>query len=124
MIPDKVKEAARSSFIWGEPKEAVLRMLKANGANDEEAESFLKELGKERTREIRGVGLSKIVTGIFLILLPLVSWFIFHSAKIYLPKIFGFAVAAGLYGIWKLVDGVILLVAPKSEKGDLANLDE
>jgi len=36
-------------------------------------------------------------------------------------KIFAITVAVGLWGVWMLLNGIIMVLAPKSEKGDLAD---
>ena len=36
-------------------------------------------------------------------------------------KIMGIAIAIGLYGAWLLINGIIMVAAPKMESGDLAD---
>jgi hypothetical protein len=91
------------------------------GFSREEASGQVNELFRERAATVRANGIRKILTGIGLIAVPIVTLIIFMIMRVILVRIFALTVAVGLWGFWTLVNGIIMLLAPKSERGDLAD---
>jgi hypothetical protein len=111
---------ARAKVSWGDSQEEVTKFLMIQGLTYPEAQALVQSMFKERTGTIRKNGVKKIFIGIGMICVPIVSLVIFLSMG-YLPlKLFAITVAIGLWGAWIALKGTIMMIAPKSEPGDVA----
>ena len=90
------------------------------GFSAEEASALVKEMFRERAATIRGDGIRKIVVGIALICVPIVTFFIFMSIGVIYTKILAITIMLGLWGLWMAIKGIFMVVAPKSQSGDVA----
>ena len=118
---EQAKHEARAKILWGDKPEAVTGFLLMQGFSREEASDLVRELFRERMATVRANGLRKILTGIGLIAVPIVSLIVFITIGVIPLKIFAVTIAVGLWGLWTLVNGIIMFLAPKSEHGDLAD---
>src|SRR6185295_1791130 len=106
---------ARAKIFWGDPPVEGIKRLMLEGISYEEASSLVAPMVQERNATLRGIGLRKTLIGSGLVCVPILAWFIFTSQG-YLPiKLFGVTVVLGLWGGWMLLNGIITLVAPRSE---------
>jgi len=121
MDPEKARAEARAKMIWGDSPESVASYLRMQGFSKEEAEALVRDLVKERKSAVRGIGVRKILTGIGLICVPIVTLIIFLSIGVILLKVMAIAVMVGLWGCWLVLNGIIMFLAPKSQPGDLAD---
>ena len=111
---------ARAKISWGDPPEAVIKYLMLQGFNHQEASELVQVMFQERTATTRGNGVKKIVIGCGLVCVPLVAYLIFAHIGVIPIKLMGIAVAVGLWGVWLILNGIIMIVAPKLETGDVA----
>ena len=109
---------ARAKISWGDSQDDVIKYLMIQGFSAPEASALVRELFKERLAALRVKGVRKIVMGVGLMFVPVVAWSA-HVAMISL-KLMGGAIAVGLWGCWLVLNGIIMLVAPKLESGDVA----
>lgn len=121
MDPDKARAEARAKMIWGDSPQAVTGYLRMQGFSKEDAEALVRDLVKERKSAVRGIGMRKILTGIGLICVPIVTLIIFLIMGVILIKVMAMAVVVGLWGCWQALNGTIMILAPKSQQGDLAD---
>ena len=70
---------------------------------------------------IRGNGFWKIIYGSLMACVPVGAWFYFEYIKILPMKLFALLIMVGLYGAYQAVKGTIMVIAPKSEPGDVAS---
>ena len=119
--PAQAQHEAKAKIFWGDPPEAVIGYLLMQGFSHEEASNLVREMFRERAATVRANGIRKILTGIGLMAVPIVALIIFLSIGVIPMKIFAITVAVGLWGVWMLLNGIIMVLAPKSEKGDLAD---
>jgi len=70
---------------------------------------------------VRANGIKKILTGIGLMAVPVVALIIFLMIGVIPLKIFAVTIMIGLWGVWTLINGIIMVLAPKAEHGDLAD---
>jgi hypothetical protein len=119
--PAQAQHEAKAKIFWGDPPEAVIGYLLMQGFSHEEASDLVREMFRERAATVRANGIRKILTGIGLIAVPIVALIIFLSIGVIPMKIFAITIMAGLYGVWLLLNGIIMVLAPKTEKGDLAD---
>lgn len=90
------------------------------GLSFEDASALVKEMFAERAATIRRNGLKKLVTGIAMMFVPVIAWAAFMAAG-YLPlKLFAVTVMIGVWGGWKSIKAIFMILAPKSEPGDVA----
>jgi hypothetical protein len=52
---------------------------------------------------------------------PVVAFFYFLHIGVFPIKLFAMTVAVGLYGAWRFLKGMFMVLAPKSEAGDVAD---
>ncbi len=132
MEPENLIAQARAKIIWGEPSQSVRIFLTSNGIADTDADATIKELCAERHAEIRRIGLRRTFFGAAI--LAASSLLIFLSVlRVDLDKIdysemrgrIVVAVAAGfagLYGAFKIIDGVLYFCRAKSDTGSLSDM--
>jgi hypothetical protein len=128
MIADNVITEARARIIWGEASSSVRDFLIANGVPASEIDARLKEFERERRRELRKIGLRNVLIGIVLTGAAGVTLYIA------LPQGSGFTsgwtralalvLLAGVYGLWKLKNGIIYLVRPQSEHKSIPDIEQ
>ncbi|MEW6304847.1 MAG: hypothetical protein AB1705_15335, partial [Verrucomicrobiota bacterium] len=111
---------ARAKISWGDEPKSVVMFLLGKGFTYDEASAMVDGMFQERAAEIRRNGFKKIFTGIGLVCVPIVSLVVFLSMGILPLKLFALTVMVGLYGLYMILKGIFMVVAPKSEAGDVA----
>jgi uncharacterized protein YjeT (DUF2065 family) len=128
MKPDKLLVEARARIIWGESSSAVSDFLVSNGISATDAATKVKEFNLERNRELRRFGLRNIFIGALLagaagttmgLLFPLCSGF----TSVYIRCVWPLGIVV-IYGLWKVVNGIINLVWPQSEHKSIPDITE
>ena len=117
---ESAEREARAKISWGDAPEDVVKFLMVNAFEYGEAKALVDAMFTERASTIRKNGIKKIVTGSLLAALPVVTFGICFATGVFLTKLIGATVLAGLYGLWQLAKGIFMVVAPKSEAGDVA----
>lgn len=124
---------ARARIIWGDSPASVHDFLTSNGISAMDADAKIKEFNAERNATIRQMAIRSVLIGAGLtvaafVALPLI---LAHPdpVRLYLNNrygatIIGGLIFAGVYGIWKLVKGIIDLVRPQSEEGSIPDMTE
>ncbi|MEW6155838.1 MAG: hypothetical protein AB1813_00295 [Verrucomicrobiota bacterium] len=111
---------ARAKISWGDAPEEVIKFLRIQGFNHEEASSLVGDLFKERAATIRKNGMKKVFKGIALVFVPIIALIVFLAIGYFPLKIFAVTVMVGCWGLWMVIKGMIMFLAPKSEPGDVA----
>lgn len=114
------EQEARAKVSWGDPPEAVTSFLMIQGFGYEEASALVQSMFKERAAAIRRNGFKKLAVGIALMCVPLVALAIFTSLGFILLKLFAITIMIGVWGAWKFLKALFMILAPKSEPGDVA----
>jgi hypothetical protein len=91
------------------------------GFSHQEALSIVEPIFQERAAEVRANGIKKIFIGSGLICVPIVALFIFLHIGVIPLKLFAITVMVGLYGVWLVINGILMVAAPKSLQGDVAD---
>ena len=112
-----VREAKAKMMIGGESMEQVAAFLKVKGFKPAEAMEVAYGFNKERVSLVRSNGVKKMIVGLVLMTLPVVVYFIFKSIGRFYIKSSIMAYIVGIAGAYMFVSGIIMVVAPKSEKG-------
>ncbi len=132
MQPEELFTQARARIIWGESSTAVRAFLMSNGIPVSEADSKLDEFVAERNAEVRQLGIRRICLG-SLIVIGAASFFLViperaeleamnpvaRRALVTLAVAIGFG---GIYGLYKLTEGIVYVVCPKSERSSIPNI--
>jgi hypothetical protein len=116
---DTAEIEARAKISWGDSQEDVIKYLMLQGFSVDDASELVAVMFKERMAALRIKGTKKICLGVGLMFVPVIAWFS-HLAAISL-KLMGGAIGVGLWGAWLVLNGIIMVVAPKLEKGDVAD---
>ncbi|HXD00599.1 MAG TPA: hypothetical protein VN048_14760 [Verrucomicrobiae bacterium] len=134
MDPDKLITEARARIIWGEEISSVRDYLTSNGMSEMDANAKIQEFNLERNREIRGIGLRNTLIGAALFGGAAIGIYLFvtnghnHSGFGYGHHGYGGALGglaiAGVYGLWKLMKGIIYLIRPQSEHESIPDIDD
>jgi len=119
--PAQAEHEARAKAMWGDSEKDVTGYLMLQGFNYPEATELAKKIFKERAAAVRANGIRKIIIGFGLMCVPVITFIISAIIGIFIAKIIGAAVLAGLYGMYLSIMGILMAVAPKSEKGDVAD---
>ena len=138
VYPDQLLTEARAQIIWGEPPSNVLAQLRGRGLGEKSARAVLTKLAAERARALRDLTLAKITHGVLLLCAP-VAGLIFcaipallfrHSdsgllilLSIPLGILFRITFYLGLWGLWKIGNGLFELLRP-SRTLDLSHYEE
>lgn len=117
---DQAEAEARAKISWGDAPEEVVKYLMLQRFSHAEAEEFVAELFKERMATVRANGIRKIIIGVALMCVPVVAYLFFNHLGVIPLKLMAIFVMIGLWGVWQLLNGIIALVAPKMESGDVA----
>ncbi|WOO43016.1 hypothetical protein [Rubellicoccus peritrichatus] len=109
-------QEAKSKIIWGEKPESVKQFLmQCEGINELQADGLIKTFISERNNHARGVAVQKIVTGSLLLLIPIsylcVGYFFLRVIHF---KILAITLIPGVYGLLKLLEGIVLILKPNS----------
>lgn len=118
----QVEHEARAKIFWGDTPEMVFNYLLGQRISYEEAQTWVDSMIAERVVALRGIGFRKMLKGGAMIMTPVIAFIIFAQSPIFPIKLFGVAVAVGLWGAWKVMKGAFLFFAPKGESGDVADL--
>ena len=130
MTADQAITEARARIIWGEQSAAVRSFLVSNGISDTVAKTKIREFVVERRTEIRRIGIRDILFGVIVAAASggVLLWLVFAPGSLNAVRFVGASVGilacAGLYGIWKLVRGVIYLVRPQSEHESIPDIED
>ena len=118
---NQAEHEARAKAMWGDSKEQVISYLMIQGFTLPEATEVATNLFKERTAAVRSNGIRKIIFGSGMICVPIVALIIFLSIGVIPLKLFAVTIMIGLYGAYTALKGILMAVAPKSERGDVAD---
>jgi hypothetical protein len=116
--PGQVAHEARAKIFWGDPPQEVLKFLMINNVPRAEATEIIRELSHERMVQMRKNGMVKIVSGILMICVPVGGWF--GGVAMISIKLFAFMIMLGLWGGYRLIKGMLMVIAPKSQHGDVS----
>lgn len=117
--PEQVKTEARARILWGDAPEEVVKHLIIKGVDADHAAAVVQVMLKERTAAIRVKGLGKMGMGAALVAVPIATVIMFMQIGATSFTLLGIAGAIGLWGAWMMLKGVFMLLAPKSEAGDV-----
>jgi hypothetical protein len=115
----ELETEARAKITWGEDIQEVTNHLISNGYERQEAEALILRLKQEREATIRKTGTKRILLGVPCIVVPFVAYAIFIQSPIFPMKAFGVTIAVGVFGAWKVMSGVLNILFPHMESGDL-----
>ena len=91
------------------------------GFSHQEASDLVQKLFQERMAAVRSNGIRKIIIGIGLVFVPIIALVVFLAIGVIPLKLFAITIMVGLYGLWLVINGILMAVAPKSERGDVAD---
>lgn len=112
---------ARAKISWGDAQEDVIKYLMMNGFSVPEATALVESLYQERLATVRANGTGNMIKGGCLICVPIAAFIVCRIAGIFPLKLLGIAFAVGVYGGWLFLKGLLMLLAPKMESGDVAD---
>jgi hypothetical protein len=118
---NQAEHEARAKAMWGDSKEQIIGYLMIQGFTLPEATEVATKLFTERTAAVRANGIRKIIIGIGLVCVPIIAIIIFLSIGVVPLKLFAVTIMIGIYGAYLLLKGILMAVAPKSERGDVAD---
>lgn len=117
---EKMETEARAKIFWGDSVESVMTDLQSQGVSPQEAQNIVDVILTDRHAVVRAMGRRKVIAGALLIPVPIATYVTFTIMGYFSVRIFGVTVFVGLYGGWKLVDGMINTFSPNSHTGDLS----
>ena len=130
MNTDDLIVEARARIIWGDEPSSVRYLLTSNGMSATDADAKLRDIILERNAEIRKLGVRDVLIGVALIGgAGIFFYLLFRSShmptvSVRAGKGYGALVLLAFYGLWRLINGIIRLVRPKSEHKSIPNISE
>jgi hypothetical protein len=130
MNPDELIVEARAKIIWGEEISSVRDFLISNGMSVSDADARIAEFTHERNVEIRGRGIKNILIGAVLIIGGSILLYYSHATantpmgRVRSGKGLVGLVIVMLFGLWRLVTGIILVAWPKSDHRSIPDMEE
>lgn len=112
---------ARAKIIWGDEPDAVIKYLMMNGLTYDDAAAFTEDVVRERLATIRATGLRKLLFGLLFLAVPVAAYLAMARIGYVSIKLLALAIVVGLWGAWKLLQGIMMIAFPESETGDLAD---
>lgn len=103
----------------GESQEQVAGYLLVQGFNRAEAMELAYKLFMERVAIVRSNGIKKIIVGAVLTCVPFIAYIIFKALGFYLVRLFIAAIVVGCIGAYMCISRILMVVSPKSEKGNV-----
>lgn len=113
---------ARAKMLWGDSYEEVFKFLRMQGYSHAEASAAATEMFQERVATIRANGIRKIVIGSILVCVPVMLFLVMLGTGFIFMRLLALPIMAGIYGVWLVVKGTLMLLAPKSEAGDASEM--
>ena len=113
----KLEREARAKMMGGDSTEQVTAFLTVKGFNPIEAAELAKGFYQERATIVRSNGVKKMIVGLVLLAVPFAAYFIFKAAGYFFIRRLIWAYIVGIFGGYMFVSGLIMILAPKSEKG-------
>jgi hypothetical protein len=117
----QAEHEARAKAMWGDSPEQVRSYLMIQGFGHEEASSLVKMVFHERAAAVRANGIRKITIGAGMMCVPVIALIVFLFVGVIPLKLFAVTIMIGLWGVWLVINGILMTIAPKSERGDVAN---
>ena len=119
--PERAKGEARSKILWGDDPKQVTAFLRGTGYSAQEATEIVNEFVAERVKTVRAEGLAKVIRGGALMFVPVFALIGFLKYRFFPVQVLGVAMMIGCYGFYLLIKGLFMMIAPKSEGGDVAD---
>jgi hypothetical protein len=94
----------------------------SQGFSSDEANGVIASLLAQRAETVRKTGVHKIFLGSGMMCVPVIAFTAFKTIGFFPLKIFGAAIVVGVWGAWRVISGVVMMLSPKSEKGDVADM--
>ncbi len=94
--------------------------LMRQGIDRQEAQELVEPWYRERIRTIRRNGVTKIVVGTVMLCAPVAFLIVSLMAGTLLLMPFAVTIMIGVWGLCKIIKGIFMFFAPKSERGDVA----
>ncbi len=120
---------ARAKIMWGHDRSEVKRYLLDHGVSAGQADSLLEEFSKERVAAVQQVGRRRILIGSVLFGLT-AAYFVYRFGYSdsgmggRAAKGAGVIAFIGLYGLWKLIDGIFFVTMPAAERRCITEISE
>jgi hypothetical protein len=114
---------ARAKILWGDTPEEVIRFLRIQGLETEEASAIVQAMLRERMATIRAAGISKIIKGIGIAIGSALVFILFVKVGFLSIWVLGSLALACIFGLWLVLAGTLKVLNPKSEAGDAAEND-
>jgi len=113
---------ARAKMLWGDSYDEVLKFLRMQGYSPAEASAAVTEMFQERVAMIRANGIQKIIIGSILVCIPVILFLILLGTGFLFMKLLAIPILFGIWGVWLVVKGTLMLLAPKSEAGNASEM--
>jgi hypothetical protein len=109
---------AKAKVLWGEGQDSVVKYLMMQSYSYQEAADLVGVLFKARLADLRKKGIGKIIQGIGMMFVPVIGYFLNMMMISFI--VMGIMAMVGVFGFYLLITGTVMVVAPKTETGDVA----
>jgi hypothetical protein len=109
-------------MLWGDSYEEVVQFLRMQGYSEAEAAAAVAKMFEERLAIIRANGIQSIVIGSILVFVPVAGFLVLLGMNSISLRLLPIPLLFGIWGVWLVVKGVLMVFAPKSEMGDASRM--
>jgi hypothetical protein len=113
----QVEAETRARVLWGDSREEAIKFAALQGLTMAEAAQLVDPMMAERYATIRKNGVMKIIFGAIMACVPIPGWLYLAMIDI---KLFAVTAMVGLYGGYQFLKGIMMVVSPKTEAGNVA----
>ncbi len=117
--PEQAMHEARAKILWGDSPDDVIKYLQMQSISFDDACIMVDALCTEREKNIRGKGVRKIIIGVLLVMVPLVTWLIFMHIGVIQFHLMAIVSVIGFVGAWFCIKGTLMIMSPNAEIGDI-----
>ncbi len=117
---EQAENEARARVSWGDSRDEVVKFLMRQGITAPEAQEMVDPWFRERVKTIRRNGVVKAFVGVLMLCAPVVFLIVSLMVGTLLLMPFAVTIMIGFWGLCKILKGIFMFFAPKSERGDVA----
>ena len=117
---EQAEAEARAKISWGDEPNEVVRYLMLQSYTAVEAKEFVDLMIVERLGNVRKNGVRQTIIGFGMSFGTGLLFFLFYKVGFTSFIVMGMMGVAIVFGLWRMVGGILMIAAPKMQSGDVA----
>jgi hypothetical protein len=117
---EQAESEAQAKISWGEEPDAVIRYLMLQSFPADEAKELVDGYVLQRLADVRKNGIRMTIIVASLAFGVGALFFLCYKVGFTSPFVMGLMGLSIVFGLWKMVNGILMIAAPKMQSGDVA----